>query len=77
MFNPLDIGSFDNFLAMELESEVEARHRKSAIDHAIAEAWERDVVDDFDETNEIFHIFGLDLNTMSEDEYKYVKNNLH
>ena len=34
-------------------------------------------MNDFDEANEIFRSYGLDLYTMSEDEFKYVKENLH
>ena len=74
MFNPLDIGSFDNLLVMEYEEEA---RKKSVIDHAIAEVWAQDVMNDFDEANEIFRSYGLDLYTMSEDEFKYVKENLH
>jgi hypothetical protein len=73
MFNPLDIGSFANFLAMESE---EVARKKAVIDHAIAEVWEQNVMNDFDKANEIFHSYGLDLYTMSEDEFKYVKENL-
>lgn len=74
MFNPLDIGSFANLLVME--SEEEAR-KKSVIDYAIAEIWEQNAMNDFDKANEIFRSYGLDLYTMSEDEFKYVKENLH
>ena len=74
MFNPLDIGSFANLLVME--SEEEAR-KKSVIDYAIAEVWAQNAMNDFDEANEIFRSYGLDLYTMSEDEFKYVKENLH
>lgn len=74
MFDPLDIGSFANLLVME--SEEEAR-KKSVIDYAIAEIWEQNAMNDFDEANEIFRSYGLDLYTMSEDEFKYVKDNLH
>ena len=74
MFTPLDIGSFDNLLVMEYE---EAARKKSVIDHAIAEVWEQDAMNDFDKANEIFRSYGLDLYTMSEDEFKYVKENLH
>lgn len=74
MFTPLDIGSFDNLLVMEYEEEV---RKKSVIDAAIAEVWAQNVMNDFDEANEIFRSYGLDLYTMSEDEFKYVKENLH
>ena len=74
MFNPLDIGSLDNLLVMEYEEEA---RKKSVIDHAIAEVWAQNVMNDFDEANEIFRSYGLDLYTMSEDEFKYVKENLH
>ena len=74
MFDPLDIGSFANLLVME--SEEEAR-KKSVIDYAIAEIWEQNAMNDFDKANEIFRSYGLDLYTMSEDEFKYVKENLH
>lgn len=74
MFTPLDIGSFDNLLVMEYEEEA---RKKTVIDHAIAEVWEQDARNDFDKANEIFRSYGLDLYTMSEDEFKYVKENLH
>lgn len=74
MFNPLDIGSFDNLLVMEYEEEA---RKKSVIDYAIAEIWEQNAMNDFDKANEIFRSYGLDLYTMSEDEFKYVKENLH
>ena len=74
MFTPLEIGSFDNLLVMEYEEEA---RKKSVIDHAIAEVWAQNVMNDFDEANEIFRSYGLDLYTMSEDEFKYVKENLH
>ena len=74
MFTPLDIGSFDNLLVMEYEEEA---RKKSVIDHAIAEIWAQDAMNDFDKANEIFRSYGLDLYTMSEDEFKYVKENLH
>ena len=74
MFTPLDIGSFDNLLVMEYEEEA---RKKTVIDHAIAEVWAQDVRNDFDKANEIFRSYGLDLYTMSEDEFKYVKENLH
>ena len=74
MFTPLDIGSFDNLLVMEYEEEA---RKKTVIDHAIAEIWEQDARNDFDEANKIFRSYGLDLYTMSEDEFKYVKENLH
>ena len=74
MFNPLNIGSLDNLLVMEYEEEA---RKKTVIDHAIAEVWEQDARNDFDKANEIFRSYGLDLYTMSEDEFKYVKENLH
>lgn len=74
MFTPLEIGSFDNLLVMEYEEEA---RKKSVIDHAIAEVWAQDAMNDFDKANEIFRSYGLDLYTMSEDEFKYVKENLH
>ena len=74
MFNPLDIGSFANLLVMEYEEEA---RKKTVIDHAIAEVWAQDAMNDFDKANEIFRSYGLDLYTMSEDEFKYVKENLH
>lgn len=74
MFTPLDIGSFDNLLVMEYEEEA---RKKAVIDHAIAEVWAHNAMNDFDEVNEIFRSYGLDLYTMSEDEFKYVKENLH
>lgn len=74
MFTPLDIGSFDNLLVMEYEEEA---RKKSVIDYAIAEIWEQNAMNDFDKANEIFRSYGLDLYTMSEDEFKYVKENLH
>ena len=74
MFTPLDIGSLDNLLVMEYEEEA---RKKSVIDHAIAEVWAQDAMNDFDKANEIFRSYGLDLYTMSEDEFKYVKENLH
>ena len=74
MFTPLEIGSFDNLLVMEYEEEA---RKKSVIDHAIAEVWAQDAMNDFDKANEIFRSYGLDLYTMSEDEFKYVKDNLH
>lgn len=74
MFTPLDIGSFDNLLVMEYEEEA---RKKTVIDHAIAEVWAQDAMNDFDKANEIFRSYGLDLYTMSEDEFKYVKENLH
>ena len=74
MFNPLDIGSLDNLLVMEYEEEA---RKKTVIDHAIAEIWAQDAMNDFDKANEIFRSYGLDLYTMSEDEFKYVKENLH
>ena len=74
MFTPLDIGSFDNLLVMEYEEEA---RKKAVIDHAIAEVWAQDAMNDFDEANKIFRSYGLDLYTMSEDEFKYVKENLH
>ena len=74
MFTPLEIGSFDNLLVMEYEEEA---RKKSVIDHAIAEIWAQDAMNDFDKANEIFRSYGLDLYTMSEDEFKYVKENLH
>ena len=74
MFTPLDIGSFDNLLVMEYEEEA---RKKTVIDHAIAEVWAQDAMNDFDEANKIFRSYGLDLYTMSEDEFKYVKENLH
>lgn len=74
MFTPLDIGSFDNLLVMEYEEEA---RKKSVIDCAIAEIWEQNAMNDFDKANEIFRSYGLDLYTMSEDEFKYVKENLH
>ena len=74
MFTPLEIGSFDNLLVMEYEEEA---RKKTVIDHAIAEVWAQDAMNDFDEANKIFRSYGLDLYTMSEDEFKYVKENLH
>ena len=74
MFTPLDIGSLDNLLVMEYEEEA---RKKTVIDHAIAEVWAQDAMNDFDKANEIFRSYGLDLYTMSEDEFKYVKENLH
>ena len=74
MFTPLDIGSFDNLLVMEYEEEA---RKKSVIDYAIAEIWAQNAMNDFDKANEIFRSYGLDLYTMSEDEFKYVKENLH
>ena len=74
MFTPLEIGSFDNLLVMEYEEEA---RKKSVIDHAIAEIWAQDAMNDFDKANEIFRSYGLDLYTMSEDEFKYVKENIH
>lgn len=74
MFTPLEIGSFDNLLVMEYEEEA---RKKSVIDYAIAEIWEQNAMNDFDKANEIFRSYGLDLYTMSEDEFKYVKENLH
>ena len=74
MFTPLDIGSLDNLLVMEYEEEA---RKKTVIDHAIAEVWAQNAMNDFDKANEIFRSYGLDLYTMSEDEFKYVKENLH
>ena len=74
MFTPLEIGSFDNLLVMEYEEEA---RKKAVIDHVIAEVWAQDAMNDFDEANKIFRSYGLDLYTMSEDEFKYVKENLH
>lgn len=74
MFDPLDIGSLDNLLVMEYEEEA---RKKSVIDYAIAEIWEQNAMNDFDKANEIFRAYGLDLYTMSDDEFKYVKENLH
>ena len=74
MFTPLDIGSFDNLLVMEYEEEA---RKKAVIDYAIAEVWAQDAMNDFDKANKIFRSYGLDLYTMSEDEFKYVKENLH